>query len=61
MLTIADALQPVSVAAGAEVVRQGDLHADRFFIVEEGELKAEIEGERCGCDNDRLLANDSRA
>lgn len=26
------------------VVSQGDAHADRFYIVEEGELKAEIRG-----------------
>lgn len=30
--------------AGEEVVREGDRQADRFYIVEDGELKAEIRG-----------------
>jgi len=32
------------VTAGERVVVQGDAHADRFYLVEEGELKAEIAG-----------------
>jgi cAMP-dependent protein kinase regulator len=44
ILTIADCLVPVTVSAGTAVVRQGDAAADRFYIVEDGELKAEIEG-----------------
>jgi cAMP-dependent protein kinase regulator len=44
VLTIADCLVPETVSAGTAVVRQGDAAADRFYIVEEGELKAEIEG-----------------
>lgn len=34
----------IRVPAGERVVVQGDTRADRFYIVEEGELKAEIEG-----------------
>jgi cAMP-dependent protein kinase regulator len=44
ILTIADTLQPVVFKAGEAVVSQGDAHADRFYIVEDGELKAEIRG-----------------
>jgi cAMP-dependent protein kinase regulator len=44
VLTIADAFVPEEVKAGTVVVKQGDTEADRFYIVEEGELKAEIEG-----------------
>jgi CRP-like cAMP-binding protein len=58
VLTIADALVPLSATAGEVVVRQGDAHADRFYIVEDGELKAEIEGvegEVC----DRLVSGEA--
>jgi hypothetical protein len=34
----------VTFRAGDVVVRQGDAQADRFYIVEEGECKAEMEG-----------------
>lgn len=34
----------MKVKSGEIVVRQGDKNADRFYIVEEGQLKAEIEG-----------------
>lgn len=44
ILTIADAFVPEEVKAGTVVVQQGDEEADRFYVVEEGELKAEIEG-----------------
>lgn len=44
VLTIADALVPLRAAAGADVVVQGDAAADRFYLVEEGELKATIAG-----------------
>lgn len=50
ILVIADALQPVSFEAGDIVVAEGDPNADRFFIVERGELMATIggvEGEVC--------------
>jgi len=51
VLTVADALVPVHAAAGETVVVEGDTAADRFFLVEDGELKAEIAGvagEVCG-------------
>lgn len=41
---------PETFPAGTAVVRQGDAAADRFYIVEDGELKGEItgvEGEVC--------------
>ncbi len=41
---MAAALLQVAVRAGEIVVRQGDPHADRFYIVESGELKVEISG-----------------
>lgn len=44
VLTIADALVPVHFKAGEVVVKQGDTAADRFFLVESGELKGEIAG-----------------
>ena len=34
----------VTVPAGVAAVVQGEPAADRFYIVEDGELKAEIEG-----------------
>lgn len=34
----------MSFAPGEVVVSQGDTHADRFYVVEDGELKAEIRG-----------------
>lgn len=44
LMNLADALVPMKVKSGEIVVRQGDKNADRFYIVEEGQLKAEIEG-----------------
>ena len=44
VLTVADALQPLAVPAGAVVVAQGEEKPDRFYVVESGELKAEIAG-----------------
>jgi cAMP-dependent protein kinase regulator len=43
---MADALTPVAAGGGDVVVRQGDAGAaaDRFFIVEDGECKAEMDG-----------------
>ena len=38
VITIADALKPVTYSAGDVVVREGDL-GDYFFIVESGEVK----------------------
>jgi cAMP-dependent protein kinase regulator len=49
-LTIADALQPMRVAAGDTVLVEGSTEADRFYMVEEGELAATkegVEGEVC--------------
>mmetsp|Transcript_17686 Transcript_17686/g.62267 ORF Transcript_17686/g.62267 Transcript_17686/m.62267 type:complete len:387 (-) Transcript_17686:165-1325(-) len=49
-LTVADALQPFTFEAGADVIKEGDTDADRFYIVEEGELKATkagVDGEVC--------------
>lgn len=49
-LTVADALLSQSFVAGEVIVREGDTHADRFYIVEEGELmgtKAGVAGEVC--------------
>lgn len=50
LLVIADTLIAEEVAAGTQVIVEGDVSADRFYLVEEGELKAErrgIEGEVC--------------
>jgi len=44
VLTIADALVPIHVKSGEAVVVEGDAAADRFYVVEDGELKAEITG-----------------
>lgn len=44
ILTLADALELVQVKAGTVVVHQGDTEVDRFYIVEEGELAATIDG-----------------
>lgn len=38
-LTVADALQPYTYEPGQDVISEGDTDGDRFFIVEEGELK----------------------
>lgn len=49
-LTIADALQPYTYEAGAEIISEGETDADRFYIVEEGEAKATkkgVSGEVC--------------
>ena len=40
---LASQLQPMAVAAGAVVVRQGD-HGDRFYIVEAGRLRVSVDG-----------------
>jgi hypothetical protein len=40
---LARSLQPVTVAAGDTVFRQGD-HGDRFYIIESGEIEIEIDG-----------------
>ena len=40
----------INFAAGECIVRQGDTGADRFYIVEDGECKAEmddVDGEVC--------------
>lgn len=44
VLALADTLEPVSFAAGEVVVRQGDAAADRFYVVETGELAGTMEG-----------------
>lgn len=44
ILTLADALEQVHVEAGTVVVYEGDTDVDRFYIVEDGELAATIEG-----------------
>jgi MFS family permease len=40
---LASQLRPLSVAAGAIVVRQGD-HGDRFYLVESGRLRVSVDG-----------------
>jgi cAMP-dependent protein kinase regulator len=37
---ICDILEPLAVDAGVDVVREGDVDADRFYLVESGELMA---------------------
>jgi hypothetical protein len=40
---LASQLQPITVPAGATVVRQGD-HGDRFYVVESGRLRVTVDG-----------------
>jgi CRP-like cAMP-binding protein len=40
---LASQLQPMRVAAGTVVIRQGD-HGDRFYIVESGRLRVTVDG-----------------
>jgi MFS family permease len=44
---LASQLDPVSAAAGTEVVRQGD-PGDRFFVVESGKLRVTVDGTATG-------------
>jgi MFS family permease len=40
---LASQLEPVTVPAGTEVIRQGD-HGDRFYVVEAGRLSVSVDG-----------------
>ena len=42
---LARALEPVEVAAGAAVIREGEA-GDRFYLVADGELEVSVGGER---------------
>jgi MFS family permease len=44
---LASQLEPVTVAAGTEVIREGD-HGDRFYVVEAGRLRVSVDGEPAG-------------
>jgi MFS family permease len=44
---LASQLEPVTVAAGTEVIRQGD-HGDRFYVVETGRLQVSVDGKPAG-------------
>ncbi len=43
IITVCNTAQ-ISFSAGETIVRQGDTGADRFYIVEDGECKAEMDG-----------------
>jgi MFS family permease len=44
---LALSLEPVTVSAGAEIIRQGE-PGDRFYLVEEGELAVSVDGRETG-------------
>jgi CRP-like cAMP-binding protein len=44
---LASQLEPVTVPAGATVIRQGD-HGDRFYVVETGRLRVRVDGSPAG-------------
>ena len=41
--SLARSLEPVAVAAGADVIREGD-HGDRFYVIADGELEVKQNG-----------------